>query len=160
MTLLFVNKIFKITPQLLLIGGLMLSKSLFASDKQTSPGLNLGELNPCGAKPNCVCSVDANDKDHFIAPIENEKIDQLWSQLKQNLKLWGLNVVEETDNYIHATAQTRILKFTDDVEFLYQPEKKQIQMRSASRVGYSDLGANRKRLEDIRFKLHQSTNFK
>ncbi len=151
------KKILKIMPKLVLLGGIMFTKSIFASSDQPMPGLEANELKPCSSKPNCVCSINESDKDHYIAPFEHEKIDQLWAKLKENLSVFGLTLVESKENYIHATATTRILRFTDDVEFLYQPDKKKIQIRSASRLGYSDLGTNRKRLEDIRLKLHQST---
>ena len=62
----------------------------------------------------------------------------------------GVTVVEQTPDYIYAQAQTRWLKFTDDVEFWVNPAKQTIDMRSASRLGQSDLSANRNRLEAVR----------
>jgi uncharacterized protein (DUF1499 family) len=60
------------------------------------------------------------------------------------------------DNYIRAEFVSKIFRFVDDVEF-YFPDKKSkellIHVRSASRVGYSDLGVNRMRIEQIRRKL-------
>ena len=52
--------------------------------------------------------------------------------------------------YLRAEARTRILRFVDDVEFQVRPDSNQVDMRSGSRVGYSDLGKNRRRLEAIR----------
>ena len=52
--------------------------------------------------------------------------------------------------YLRAEARTRILRFVDDVEFQVCPDSNQVDMRSGSRVGYSDLGKNRRRLEAIR----------
>ncbi|CAB1059228.1 hypothetical protein D1BOALGB6SA_3986 [Olavius sp. associated proteobacterium Delta 1] len=43
-----------------------------------------------------------------------------------------------------------IFQFVDDVELLFSDEKNLIHVKSASRIGYSDLGANRKRVERIR----------
>ena len=59
-------------------------------------------------------------------------------------------MLEDSGPYIRATFTTFLFRFTDDVEFLFDDEKKLIHMRSASRVGYSDLGTNRRRCEAIR----------
>jgi uncharacterized protein (DUF1499 family) len=59
-------------------------------------------------------------------------------------------IIENTGNYLRAEARTRILRFVDDVEFMARPEDDIIAMRSASRLGYSDLGTNRRRLEALR----------
>ena len=57
--------------------------------------------------------------------------------------------VKETENYIYAEFTTAIMRYVDDVEF-YFPDEKVIHIRSASRIGYSDMGLNRKRIEKIR----------
>lgn len=59
-------------------------------------------------------------------------------------------VVREKANYIHAECRTRFLRFVDDLEFLFDDNDAVIHVRSASRVGYSDLGVNRKRVEQFR----------
>jgi uncharacterized protein (DUF1499 family) len=59
-------------------------------------------------------------------------------------------VLESTDAYLYAEFRSRFFGFVDDVEFYLRPEEQTIGVRSASRVGYSDLGANRKRVESIR----------
>jgi uncharacterized protein (DUF1499 family) len=62
-------------------------------------------------------------------------------------------VVEETDNYIRAESTSRVFHFVDDVEFYFPPDEQVIHVRSASRVGESDLGVNRRRIEQIRLAL-------
>ncbi|MGF1673711.1 MAG: DUF1499 domain-containing protein, partial [Rivularia sp. (in: cyanobacteria)] len=62
-------------------------------------------------------------------------------------------VVENTDNYIHALSKSRIFKFVDDVEFYFPADENVIHIRSASRVGDSDLGVNRRRMEQIRLAM-------
>jgi uncharacterized protein (DUF1499 family) len=62
-------------------------------------------------------------------------------------------VIEQTDNYIHALSKSRIFKFVDDVEFYLPSDESVIHTRSASRVGESDLGVNRRRVEQIRLAL-------
>lgn len=62
----------------------------------------------------------------------------------------------QTERYLHAEARTRLLRFVDDVEFHLRPADGEIAMRSASRLGYSDLGANRRRLERLRAALAEA----
>jgi uncharacterized protein (DUF1499 family) len=64
-------------------------------------------------------------------------------------------IVTVTDDYMHAEFTTRICRFVDDVEFYVDAEAGVIHFRSASRVGYSDFGANRKRMERFRAKFEQ-----
>ena len=52
--------------------------------------------------------------------------------------------------YVRAEAQTRWLKFTDDLEFWVNPEHQVIELRSASRLGQMDFAANRNRIEALR----------
>ncbi|GAB1722476.1 MAG: hypothetical protein NTNFB01_13720 [Nitrospira sp.] len=59
-------------------------------------------------------------------------------------------LVEETERYLHYEFTSFLLRFVDDVEFVFDEGSKLIQFRSASRTGYSDLGVNRRRMEEIR----------
>jgi len=110
-------------------------------------------LSPCPNTPNCVHS-QATDAKHAIEPFP------VFTNAEKNLKqiaaiikrMSRTKIVEQTDEYIHAEFVTKIFRFTDDVEFLIDREKNIIDVRSASRVGYSDLGVNRKRVEEIRQK--------
>lgn len=62
-------------------------------------------------------------------------------------------IVTEAHNYLHVEFRSAILRFVDDVEFLVNDAA--IQVRSASRVGYSDFGVNRKRIETLRSQFNQ-----
>ncbi len=113
-----------------------------------------GMLTPCPSSPNCVSS-DAADDAHRIAPLSfgSEPADA-WQALIEHLESTPeYTIVERGDGYLRAEARTRLLRFVDDVEFHLRPEAGEIAMRSASRVGYSDLGANRRRLERLRSAL-------
>jgi uncharacterized protein (DUF1499 family) len=66
------------------------------------------------------------------------------------LKAGDATFVKETESYWHVEFRSRIFRFVDDVEFLFDRDSKVIHVRSASRVGYSDLGVNRARVEKIR----------
>lgn len=67
-----------------------------------------------------------------------------------------MKIASEKGDYMHVEATTLIFRFVDDLEFLYQPNQGLIQLRSASRIGYSDLGKNRRRLEGMRNQLRQA----
>jgi len=62
-------------------------------------------------------------------------------------------LVEEDETYLHYEFTSLLLRFVDDVEFLFDDEAKAIHFRSASRTGYGDLGVNRRRMEDIRSRI-------
>ena len=61
----------------------------------------------------------------------------------------------ESTNFLHYTFKSKIFRFTDDVEFLIDAEQKLIHFRSASRTGYSDMGANKKRMTKIKKAITQ-----
>ena len=108
-------------------------------------------LAPCPDSPNCV-STQATDESHGIAPLRYRKSR---AEAKEALKdivrtLSRTRLVEEDESYLHYEFTSLLLRFVDDVEFLFDDESKTIHFRSASRIGYGDLGANRKRMEEIR----------
>lgn len=110
-----------------------------------------GTLPPCPASPNCVCSQDP-DPDHQIAPLRfSGPPQEAWNRLKQVVAAQPrTRIVEEHPGYLRVEFTTRLMRFVDDVECLMDAPASQIHVRSASRVGYSDLGANRKRVETLR----------
>ncbi len=113
-------------------------------------GITNGMLADCPSKPNCVNS-QATDEDHAIAAFSYEGTRQeAFDQLKTAVSSCDrMTIVEEKDDYLHVECTSAIMRYVDDVEF-YFPEEKVIQVRSASRLGYSDLGVNRDRVEYIR----------
>ena len=117
-------------------------------------GVNNSHLAACPASPNCVVSQDGDAK-HAIDPItyhvDREQAKE--TLLKVLTVVPRTEVIEKTDSYIHALSKSRIFKFVDDVEFYFPDDEKVIHMRSASRVGESDLGVNRRRMEQIRLAM-------
>jgi len=109
------------------------------------------KLEPCPDKPNCVFS-GSKDPEHAIEAYrytgELSTVKQMLVRVIQAQA--RTKIVEQQDNYIHATFTSLILRFTDDVEFLFDDREKIIHVRSASRVGRSDFGVNRKRIETLR----------
>ena len=113
--------------------------------------MTMKSLPPCPNKPNCV-STAAEEERHAIAPFRYRKSR---AEAKEALKaaVAGLprtKLVEEDDSYLHFEFTSLLLRFVDNVEFLFDDERKTIHFRSASRVGYGDLGVNRRRMEEIR----------
>lgn len=118
-----------------------------------------GKLSSCPDSPNCVCS-DAEQADsHYIPSLTlSGDAGRSWHALIDYLEgAKEYTIVEKTDDYIHAEARTRLLRFVDDVEFHLRPDANEIAVRSASRLGYSDLGANRRRIEALRSTLAGSS---
>lgn len=114
-------------------------------------GVKDGKLAPCPRSPNCVSSQSV-DKEHFAAPLTyTGSAPQALAALKNIiLGMKRTNIVEEHDAYIHAEFTSALWRFVDDVEFSIDDAAKVIHLRSASRLGTSDLGVNRKRVEAIR----------
>ena len=108
-------------------------------------------LPPCPSSPNCV-STQATDTQHAIAPLQYKKA---LAEAKEALKaaiatLLRITLVEEDEAYLHYEFTSLLLRFVDDVEFLFDETTKTVHFRSASRTGHSDLGVNRKRMEQVR----------
>jgi uncharacterized protein (DUF1499 family) len=118
--------------------------------RPTNLGVHDGKLAACAATPNCVCS--QADDDHAIEPISFEgPPDDAWRRLHQVLAdRPRTRIVREEGDYLHAECTSLLFRFTDDVEFLLDRQAGVIHFRSASRIGRSDLGVNRRRMEEIR----------
>lgn len=111
-------------------------------------------LSPCPSSPNCVSTL-ATDEGHAITPFRYTKPR---AEAKEVLKavvnsLSRTTLVEEDESYLRYEVTSLLLRFVDDVEFLFDDDTKTIHFRSASRMGYSDLGVNRRRMEEIRVLL-------
>jgi uncharacterized protein (DUF1499 family) len=127
----------------------MFSFLSFTSRRPDNLGATNGRLRACPSSPNCVCSQD-DDPGHHTEPIRYTGTDPIGRMASVVNSLSGGKVITSSENYLHAEFTSLIFRFVDDVEFLVDPENKTIQCRSASRVGHSDLGVNRKRIEAIR----------
>jgi len=114
-------------------------------------GITDGKLVPCPKSPNCV-STQALDKKHIINPLKySSTLKEAKLKILDIIKsLKRTKIINESEIYIHAEFRTRTFKFIDDVEFYFDDTEKIIHFRSASRVGWSDMGVNRKRMEKIR----------
>lgn len=115
-------------------------------------GVRDGKLAPCPNKPNCVSSQAPEGDAHRIEPLSFEgEPKAAWSRLAKVIEAQPrVEIVKRTDDYLYAEFNSALLGYVDDVEFWLPPNGKRIHVRSASRLGYSDLGVNRKRVEAIR----------
>jgi carboxymethylenebutenolidase len=119
--------------------------------RPTTIGVRDGRLAACPSNPNCVSSLAADDV-HRVAPFPfagtaAAAIGRLTGIVRS---LPRTSVVAATDTYLYAEFTSAVFRFVDDVEFFADEPAGVIQVRSASRVGSSDLGVNRKRIEIIR----------
>ncbi len=106
----------------------------------------------CGAAPNCVCSEGAAAGDsHAIAPLPRPAGEDPLAAVAAAVGALGGVVTTRTDAYLHATFTSRLFRFVDDLEVRVTDTA--LAVRSASRVGHSDLGANRARVEALRTRL-------
>ena len=108
-------------------------------------------LASCPNSPNCVSSQADNPVQQIKPfPLKVDATRTLAALRRLIEKLPGARVVETEPNYLQAEFTSRILRFVDDVEFLLDLEAQVVHVRSASRAGYWDFGANRRRVEQIR----------
>ncbi len=117
----------------------------------SSQGFTMDKLTECPNKPNCVSSQSQAEYAQ-IAPLKMN--DDFETTKKRILAVMNsmprTKLIKDDNSYLHFTAKTRILRFTDDIEFLIDEANKVVHFKSASRKGYKDFGVNRERLESIR----------
>jgi uncharacterized protein (DUF1499 family) len=117
--------------------------------------LSMMMITPCPKTPNCVSSVDVDG--HFIRPLHftGSAIDAQYRLLNVLYGMKRVRVVKFEEYCIRAEFKSPVLRFTDDVEFYLEDISKTIHVKSASRVGFADFGANRRRIEMIRKRFEQ-----
>jgi len=130
---------------------LWMAAQVLLSRRRPELGLKDGSLLPCGTRPNCVCS-HAPSSSHAIAPLDfkGDAHDAFEALSKVVASQSGMKLISESDNYLRFECTTPLMHFVDDLEFALEASHGVIHVRSASRVGYSDLGTNRQRVERIR----------
>ena len=114
------------------------------------------KLPPCQDTPNCVSS-QATDKGHYIAPFKISGDPKLaWQELRKAIMEHArILISHETETTLHAEATSLVLHFVDDIDAILDVDAGLIHIRSASRMGHSDFGVNRKRIESLRLKLRK-----
>lgn len=111
-------------------------------------GVKNGQFSPLAKKPNCV-STQTNNESKKVQPLSynGDAKEYIVKVAKAISAMNGADIKQQTDNYLYAVFTTKIMRFKDDIEIYLDDDAKILHFRSASRVGYSDLGANKKRYE-------------
>jgi uncharacterized protein (DUF1499 family) len=144
----------KVQSAMVFLGSVLLTAC--SSGGATPESGSTQELTPCPRSPNCV-STEAADPEHGIAPLEYKggtdrqvaRAATMEALVRTVEGMKRTRIVRRNDTYLHAEYRS-LLGFVDDVEFLLDDGSGTVRFRSASRVGYSDLGVNRKRMERFR----------
>lgn len=117
------------------------------------PERTADRLPPCPASPNCVSSEYPDDTAHYIDPLmlpQGMPADAALSQLNALIRALGGEVEGVESDYLAATFRSRVFGFVDDLQLRLDTQERLVHVRSASRVGHGDLGANRDRVEALR----------
>lgn len=114
------------------------------SQNGLAAGLVEGRLAPCPDTPNCVSSEAGTAPEAAVQPLPLDA----WETIAEVVSKQGGTVTSQTEDYIAAEFRSAIFGFVDDVEFSRRTDE--VHVRSASRVGYSDAGANAARVAMLR----------
>jgi uncharacterized protein (DUF1499 family) len=133
---------------------LLAMAGLFAMSWSSNPPVFPAERGaehfaPCPDSPNCV-STQATSSEHQMKPLPwTGATDEVVNRIKRAVgdQFARSRLVVDKPNYLRYEVTSLIFRFVDDVEFMIDPETRLVHFRSASRVGHSDLGANRRRME-------------
>lgn len=135
--------------QYLTISGLLIVMMLSVNPQDLN-----GDHMDCPDSPNCVSSL-ASTRTRFIAPLTFKDRPELAMQRLKKVLMTEkrVTIIAERTDYLHGEIRSLIFRFIDDIEFILSIENKVFQVRSSSRIGYSDFGVNRRRVERIRKKF-------
>lgn len=140
-----------------LLWGLFSLALLMSCEREIHQNIGMSEkkLKPCPESPNCVVSQYPEDDKHYLEPwtytVDQRRIREVL--LEELKKTKGVRIESEEETYLHATFKIPVFGFVDDVEFYLPQNEKILHFRSASRMGYSDLGVNKRRMNVLRRKL-------
>lgn len=127
---------------------------LFSGKRPNDLGVKNGLLKPVPESPNAVSSQATGGYHRIDALRYKGTAEPAMAALKSIIESTRrTSIVEERADYLYAEFASALIGYVDDVEFYFPPTERVIHVRSASRLGYSDLGVNRKRIEKIRAKF-------
>lgn len=145
---------FFIVSIVMMLGLAMLS---FNSGKRPKLGATEGKLVPCPTSPNCV-STQTDSQAHQLLPVSwSGGTEEAVARIKEIVgrDFSRARLIDEAPGYLRFEFRSLIFRFVDDVEFYIDEAAAEIHFRSASRVGHSDLGANKSRMQKIVAALQQ-----
>ena len=120
---------------------------------ETPGAKSRSRLKACPDSPNCVSTLSPQrDEIHYIAPLSfsGDAADAKSRLLAIINNMPRTKIIVDEADYLHVEFRSRLFRFVDDVEFVVDEATQLIHFRSASRLGYGDMGVNRKRMEEIR----------
>lgn len=129
-----------------------------AGTRPSNLGVKNSRLAPCPSSPNCVSSDDGDgDAVHSISSLQLAlPPGQTWLVVQATVEgLPRTKIIAQTDDYLHAECSSAVFGFVDDLELHLRPAQNLIAVRSAARLGRSDFGVNRRRVENLRSLLRQ-----
>ena len=122
---------------------------MFSGTRPDNLGVKDGRFIACKPTPNCVSSqADPADQEHYVAPIVYRGTMDALHRAVQSME--RATVIKEEGNYLYAEYKSALMGFVDDVELFLDEKAQLVHVRSASRLGRSDFGVNRKRIEELR----------
>ena len=130
--------------------------TVFSWKRPDNLGVKEGRLAAAKPTPNCVSSqADAADAEHYIAPIpfKGAAAEALAAVRKAVEGMQGASIIRHEGAYLYAEYRTPIMRFVDDVEFVFDEKAGLLHVRSASRLGRRDFGVNRARVEALRARI-------
>ena len=130
--------------------------TVFSWKRPDDLGVQEGRLAPPKPTPNCVSSqAEPADEEHYIAPLpfKGDAPAAMAAARKAVESMRGASVIRQEGGYLYAEFRSKIMRYVDDVEFLFDQKAGLIHMRSASRLGRRDFGVNRARVESLRARI-------
>ncbi len=155
-TALVLSIAFVILGDLLLFGFLWAAAAKSQANRPANVGN--GRIEKGSGKPNYVSSLPEEPEPNRIDPlIASNDPETAWAAALDAVQsLDKATVVTKTESYLHAEVRSSFFNFVDDLELQLVSEERKIHLKSASRVGYSDLGANRNRIEKVRSRFSKA----
>jgi uncharacterized protein (DUF1499 family) len=124
-----------------------------ASPPVPRSGSGPARLAPCPPTPNCVTSEGAEPSQRVESFVLDPRVEPAvaWAAVREAVAgLPRTRIADEAPGYLRAESRSALFRFVDDLELALEPGARRIAVRSASRVGRSDLGVNRRRVERLR----------
>ncbi len=114
----------------------------------------VGPLRDCPESPNCVCTQATRESQSLPAIHFSGEATTAIARLAEDVANWPrAHIVSHRSNYLHITFRSLLLRFVDDVELFADDQTHLLHFRSASRLGYSDLGVNRRRMTRLSIRI-------
>ncbi len=135
-----------------------LNAAPLSSDKNKVETIVKAKLAKCPITPNCICSEFDDSNSHYLAPIPYSKQQSatIVSQAKQVIVDMGGEIITEQENHLVAEFTSSFFRFVDDFEVRKDDDTMKLHFRSASRLGISDFGVNKKRALAFILALNQA----